>query len=69
MMTRVAIKIRRGVKSCEREAGKRKSKEAMAPDGLSSRDMVVYFDRGEACQLLFKALVLLARGGKAAKLR
>ena len=44
MVTRVAIKIRRGVKRCEREASKGEPKEAMAPDGLLSRDMMVYFD-------------------------
>jgi hypothetical protein len=59
MMTRVAIKVRRGVKSCEREASKREPKGAMPPDELLSRDMVVYFDTGEVCQLLFKALVLV----------
>jgi hypothetical protein len=54
MMTRVAIKIRRGVKSCERETSKRELKEAVAPE-LLSRDMTVCFDMGEACQLLFMA--------------
>jgi len=57
MMTGVAIKTRRDVKSCEREASKREPKEAMAPDGLWSRDMVVYFDTG-GNQLLFKALLI-----------
>jgi hypothetical protein len=65
MMTRVAIIItRRDVKSCDGEASKREPKEAMAPDGLLTRDMVIYFETGEASQLLFKALAPLNRSEK-----
>jgi hypothetical protein len=39
MMTRVAIKLRHGVKSGDREASNKEPKEVMGPDGLLSRDM------------------------------
>ena len=59
MMTRVAIKERRGVKSCAREMSKGEPNEVMAPDGLLSRDMVVYLTHGgRTRQLLFKTFVL-----------
>lgn len=69
MTTRVTINIRRGVKSCEREASQGELKEEMAPDGLLFRDMAVYSGMGEARQLLFKALVVVIsarNGGRAA---
>ena len=55
--TRVAIKPRRDVKNCEREAWERVSSVAwVAP---SSRDMVVYFEREKQWQLLFKSRACL----------
>ena len=64
--TMVAMKQRRGVKSCESEA-REKRPGGIVPAGLLSRVMVVYFNTREAHQSLFKvrwSLALIVSEGK-----